>query len=278
MNLSVDIGTLIALFGIAFLPAIVAFFAGTGVFRYVPAVIGLLTYLLFVGATASNDPSKFFPEVAAIAYSTWFFVMLAIRWCRERAIVIALSLAPYFLYLLPVLVTRETYKATPPSIFLGVALFITCWVSVLTYAVDVAAAFYRFRLPRVLTLFTERPDDREPVDGWVVVVLMFASYAMTVYSFGIGYIFLSGFDKKAFSTGQTLSFIDGMYFSAITAATVGYGDIFPKSDIAKILVMIEVAISLVYVVLLFSFASAYARDLSSRRPKDEKRDDPSPSN
>lgn len=46
---------------------------------------------------------------------------------------------------------------------------------------------------------------------------------------------------------------------------MGYGDIAPKSDIAKIAVVIEVTVSLLYVVLLFSIASSYARDLNRKR-------------
>ena len=79
---------------------------------------------------------------------------------------------------------------------------------------------------------------------------MFLSYALAVYAFGVAYIFISGLDQESFSTGHNLSFVDGLYFSVITAATVGYGDIVPKSNAAKIIVMIEVIVSLLYVVLL----------------------------
>jgi hypothetical protein len=51
-----------------------------------------------------------------------------------------------------------------------------------------------------------------------------------------------------------------------TALTLGYGDILPKSDVAKILAMLEIVVSLIYVVLLFSVASSYARELRMTRP------------
>ena len=46
-----------------------------------------------------------------------------------------------------------------------------------------------------------------------------------------------------------LTLVDSFYFSAVTLATVGYGDIYPVSDMAKILCIAEIGSGIVVLVL-----------------------------
>jgi len=55
--------------------------------------------------------------------------------------------------------------------------------------------------------------------------------------FGIIYKILYIIDKKSFST--ELSWFDSFYFSSITNFTLGYGDIIPKSIVAKTFVVMH---------------------------------------
>ncbi len=50
---------------------------------------------------------------------------------------------------------------------------------------------------------------------------------------------------------RKLSFIDSVYFSATTFTTVGYGDIYPDSDFAKIICITQQIILVLLVTALF---------------------------
>lgn len=70
--------------------------------------------------------------------------------------------------------------------------------------------------------------------------------AMTVV-FGIIY-FISGSLHYVVSMGtKEVSFIESLYFSAITFTTIGYGDIIPKAGIGQIIVFIESCFELTFI-------------------------------
>ena len=57
-------------------------------------------------------------------------------------------------------------------------------------------------------------------------------------------IFFSNKDNWNIGSDDThLSFIDLLYFNTVTAFTVGYGDISPKTNTLKFLVMIQIYVS-----------------------------------
>jgi len=65
----------------------------------------------------------------------------------------------------------------------------------------------------------------------------------------IFYIFFS--DKKNWncpeSEGDKLSYLDLFWFSSITWFTIGYGDIIPKTNILKIIVIIKLFINYIII-------------------------------
>lgn len=65
--------------------------------------------------------------------------------------------------------------------------------------------------------------------------LLFNIILITIFTFI--YKFIDYIDNKAFS--KRLSTFDSFYFSAISSFTIGYGDIIPKSKLAKIAVIIN---------------------------------------
>lgn len=62
---------------------------------------------------------------------------------------------------------------------------------------------------------------------------------------------------------RPLGFSEALYFSVITVATVGYGDILPRTDLARALASIEVLIGVLVLLFGFSEIMAYMRE---RRP------------
>lgn len=62
--------------------------------------------------------------------------------------------------------------------------------------------------------------------------------SLMVVVFAVIYLNLSSRDASAFSEplGRTAS----LYFTMVTLATVGYGDIYPRSDVARITVMVQI--------------------------------------
>lgn len=86
---------------------------------------------------------------------------------------------------------------------------------------------------------------------------MMIAYLLLNYTFSLVYVFISTLDPANFSNKQTMSIIDGLYFSTITGATVGYGDIAPSSTIAPIIVIVHVYVASFYSILLFGGAATY---------------------
>lgn len=57
------------------------------------------------------------------------------------------------------------------------------------------------------------------------------------------------------STDKHLTSFQSIYFSFITAATIGYGDISPKSEDIQTIVMLQTMVSLVFIVMFIASAS-----------------------
>lgn len=66
--------------------------------------------------------------------------------------------------------------------------------------------------------------------------------------------------------GQTrdISFSESLYFSVITLSTVGYGDVFPLTDIVRILVAVQVVSGVL--LLLFGFNAIFSYSNHRHRP------------
>lgn len=84
------------------------------------------------------------------------------------------------------------------------------------------------------------------------------------------YLTLSIDDPAAFS--EVLAKTDALYFTVTTLATVGYGDISPSSDLARIVAMTQMVANVTLigfsVRIVSSMASKLVQDRRSRRPDD----------
>jgi Ion channel len=75
-----------------------------------------------------------------------------------------------------------------------------------------------------------------------------------VVFFGIAYFYLSRADGGHFN--QSIGAFDAVYFSFVTIATVGYGDIHPLSSLAKSMVISEIIFGLWFFVTVIPVAVA----------------------
>ena len=76
----------------------------------------------------------------------------------------------------------------------------------------------------------------------------------TLIILGIGTLFYHFIEK--------LKFLDALYLSVVTLATVGYGDLYPKTDIGKIFTIFYIITG---IGILASFANALMRRAAQRR-------------
>ncbi len=67
--------------------------------------------------------------------------------------------------------------------------------------------------------------------------IVFAALTMAA-AWGCIHVSLSRLDPGAYS--QPLSVVDGIYFSVTTFATVGYGDIYPRTPLTKLVCVAEI--------------------------------------
>ena len=90
-----------------------------------------------------------------------------------------------------------------------------------------------------------------PKFAWTRALL---AYFIIIYFFAEIYFSVSKANPRAFST--EMSPFDYFYFSIVTMATVGYGDIVPVSIWAKFLVCCQIIIGTAYSLLIFGMVAA----------------------
>ena len=81
------------------------------------------------------------------------------------------------------------------------------------------------------------------------MLLLFLNYLEMVFSFAVLYSFNTYFNKPF------IHWFDPIYFSTISASTIGYGDFYPVAPMGKFLVSIQSMLVLMYVVLFLNFFS-----------------------
>jgi len=101
---------------------------------------------------------------------------------------------------------------------------------------------------------------------WRILAGVVASYFLAILCFSVLYVYVVRLDKEAFSEALKLS--NAIYFSIVTMTTTGYGDISPKSGLARFLVSIQVLFGFFYSVLFFSIFAGLAgrRSQPDRKP------------
>jgi voltage-gated potassium channel Kch len=85
------------------------------------------------------------------------------------------------------------------------------------------------------------------------------SYGVTIYIFAVIFLLVSNYDSHAF-TPAIESLGTAAYFSIVTIATVGYGDIQPASGLARLMASAEILTGVAYTVFFFSVIAGFLRE------------------
>jgi hypothetical protein len=124
----------------------------------------------------------------------------------------------------------------PPEIFLGAGVLFIGYV--------------------VLHLFTFIL--RAPRVNMEVLCTAVANYLMLGLLWAFGYTLIAGVNPDAFvvtygtSAGHVMKGVNSMYFSFATLCTIGYGDIVPVSNIARMLAILEAVAGMFYMTMLIA--------------------------
>ena len=141
--------------------------------------------------------------------------------------------------------------------------------------------FKVFRVSRLLKILRIFKVIRyfEPLEIILSVVRRQGTILITVFSLAVFYIFITALimfnaeEQINPDTGEYLfnSFFDAFYWAACTLTTVGYGDIYPISDIGRIISVISSIVGIAIIALPSGIVTAgYMEELVNRKKKDER--------
>lgn len=165
----------------------------------------------------------------------------------------------YLLILPPMMAFSDDHRQAWVII---VSLFVYCQIWVLigsglsritheVYGVPIAPveAYHRWlghsdRLTRQISI-------SELVSSCIVVWLLL------IYGFGVLYGYVHMNVENAFAQ-EELTFLDLVYFSMVTSATIGYGDITPKAPLCKCVVMVQIFVSFLFSLFVVSAVASKA--------------------
>lgn len=91
---------------------------------------------------------------------------------------------------------------------------------------------------------------------WRILLDVMVAYVLAAFCFSVLYVYLVRQDVNAFSTELNLG--NALYFSVVSMTTTGYGDISPKSGLAKFCVCLQILFGFLYNVLFFSIFAGLA--------------------
>jgi voltage-gated potassium channel len=70
-------------------------------------------------------------------------------------------------------------------------------------------------------------------------------FALFVVAFSVAYLGMSHANAQSFS--ESLDHVGSLYFTVVVFSTVGFGDIAPKTDSARLVVMVQILLDFVFI-------------------------------
>lgn len=139
-------------------------------------------------------------------------------------------------------------KTILPLIFLMSGIYTNIFIVLLTAYLLCETILYVATLIFVSDIFAKPRSYRRSV------LLLYLNYLEIVFAFAVIYGGLNLLNSEA------ASIIDFIYFSFVTSATIGYGDVYPTTDLGKIMVSFQSIVFLVFIVLFLNFFSSKVED------------------
>ena len=93
-----------------------------------------------------------------------------------------------------------------------------------------------------------RSVSRSPHPTFKGVEAVAVSIPLLVLSFAATYVGMAAAEQSSFN--ESVSRVDGVYFSVTVLATVGFGDIVPTSETARVVVTVQMIVDLILVGLI----------------------------
>lgn len=184
-----------------------------------------------------------------------------------------LSLLPALLWLAPVLTIGAATFAIPglmhgPRAFdlaflaamaaiAGIVLFVSRGVA--TFLIDAGLLFEEF-FERVRHLIV--PTFAFLTFYSLIVIVFACLYRIVDHHSPAAHFMVSG-------VARDISFPEALYFSVVTVATVGYGDIVPASDAVRMLASVQVVAGLLLLLFGFSEIIEYSRERRRRHDAED---------
>lgn len=170
-------------------------------------------------------------------------------------------LSLFFILLYPFIIASRYIKVSIVDIIIGSLCFLICLFVCIELMYWTFAQLYRKK--RKTLFLTEQAhgdiDKYVPIEDSMsvkeAIAVSIISYLLSIYIFAVAYLFIGNFSANAFIEKE-VSFID-TFFLSFTTISVGPSGLQASSNIIKVLVMIELAIGLVYTVLVFSIITTF---------------------
>lgn len=140
------------------------------------------------------------------------------------------------------------FKTLLPLLFLITGLYTHPFVIFLTSYFLLETILYVAALIFVSDIFAKPRSYRRSV------LLLYFNYLEIVFAFAVIYGGLDLLNSRATSV------FDYVYFSFVTSATIGYGDIHPVTTLGKVMVCFQSVVFLIFIVLFLNFFSSKVED------------------
>lgn len=140
--------------------------------------------------------------------------------------------------------TVDAYALTKP---LALLILLTSGLAVRPWSAVVAVIMLADLYSYVLGLVFLRRFYSTPASYERSVLLLGVNFGEAILAFSVLYLWSQSIGHAGVPVS---SWVEGVYFSVVTAATVGYGDLTPMTALGRLLVVLQVLTSLLFVLVV----------------------------